>query len=36
MFIYNKDVKLEDLGNGVSRKILAYSENIMSVEVYFE
>ncbi|MBD1577512.1 cupin domain-containing protein [Vibrio sp. S11_S32] len=36
MFVYNKDVKLEDLGNGVSRKIMAYSDNVMSVEVYFE
>jgi len=36
MFVYNKDIKLEDLGGGVSRKILAYSDNIMSVEVHFE
>ncbi|EKO3915265.1 cupin domain-containing protein [Vibrio fluvialis] len=36
MFVYNQDVKLEDLGAGVSRKILAYSDNIMSVEVHFE
>lgn len=36
MFIYNQEVALEDLGSGVSRKILAYSENIMSVEVHFE
>ncbi|GAM72024.1 pectin degradation protein KdgF [Vibrio sp. JCM 19236] len=36
MFNYNKDIELEDLGNGLSRKILAYSENMMSVEVYFE
>ena len=36
MFIYNKDVPLEDLGDGVSRKIMAYSENIMTVEVHFE
>ncbi|QMV15397.1 cupin domain-containing protein [Vibrio spartinae] len=36
MFIYNQDVALEDLGSGVSRKILAYSDNIMSVEVHFE
>ncbi len=35
-FLLNKDVQLEDLGNGVSRKILAYSDNIMPVEVYFE
>ncbi|MFC3025302.1 cupin domain-containing protein [Vibrio zhugei] len=36
MFVYNRDVKLEDLGDGVSRKILAYSEHIMSCEVHFE
>ncbi|QTH06803.1 cupin domain-containing protein [Vibrio fluvialis] len=36
MFVYNQDVKLEDLGAGVARKILAYSDNIMSVEVHFE
>lgn len=35
MFVYNKDVKLDDLGEGVSRKILAYSDNIMTVEVHF-
>ncbi|TYL46786.1 cupin domain-containing protein [Marinomonas sp. IMCC 4694] len=36
MFIYNNEVPLEDLGKGVSRKIMAYSENIMAVEVHFE
>lgn len=36
MFVYNKDVPLEDLGAGVSRKIMAYSDNIMTVEVHFE
>jgi len=36
MFVFNKEIPLEDLGNGVSRKILAYSENIMTVEVHFE
>ncbi|WPC75370.1 cupin domain-containing protein [Vibrio porteresiae] len=36
MFVFNKDIKLDDLGDGVSRKILAYSDNIMSVEVHFE
>ncbi|WP_261816934.1 cupin domain-containing protein [Vibrio gallicus] len=36
MFNFNKEIKLEDLGEGVSRKMMAYSENIMSVEVYFE
>ncbi|ADZ90476.1 cupin domain-containing protein [Marinomonas mediterranea] len=36
MFIQSNDVPLEDLGDGVSRKIMAYSENIMTVEVHFE
>ncbi|TNG93226.1 cupin domain-containing protein [Pasteurellaceae bacterium USgator11] len=35
-FIHADTLKLEDLGNGVKRKILAYSENIMAVEVHFE
>ncbi|CAM3186167.1 cupin domain-containing protein [Vibrio rarus] len=36
MFVYNKDVVIEDLGGGLSRKVLAYSENMMTCEVYFE
>ena len=36
MFVHNKDVVLEDLGNGVSRKVLAHSDNMMAVEVHFE
>lgn len=36
MFIHNKNIELENLDEGVSRKILAYSDNVMSVEVYFE
>lgn len=36
MFVKNEDVPLEDLGNGVKRKILAYSDNMMAVEVHFE
>ena len=35
-YFYNKDIPLEDLGNGLSRKVLAYHENLMMVEVYFE
>ena len=35
MFIYNKNIELEDLGEGVKRKILAHSENMMTVEVHF-
>lgn len=36
MFVYNCEIPLENLGGGVQRKILAYSENIMAVEVHFE
>lgn len=36
MFVYTNKIPLEDLGNGIKRKILAYSNNIMAVEVHFE
>lgn len=36
MFIYNTDDNIEYITDGVSRKILAYSEQLMSVEVYFK
>ena len=36
MFVKNNDVKLTELGGGVSRKILAYNKSLMSVEVRFE
>lgn len=36
MFVYNKDITLEDLGEGISRKVLAHNDNMMGVEVYFE
>lgn len=36
MFVFNNDVVMEDLGEGVSRKILAHNDNMMSVEVHFE
>ncbi|MGF1772616.1 cupin domain-containing protein [Vibrio wakamikoensis] len=36
MFVFNKDIQLEDLGEGVSRKVLAHNDNMMSVEVHFE
>lgn len=36
MFVFNQDIPMEDLGEGISRKVLAHSENIMSVEVHFE
>ena len=35
MIVKNDDVKLEDLGKGVSRKILAHVTNMMIVEVNF-
>ncbi|RKF17878.1 cupin domain-containing protein [Alginatibacterium sediminis] len=36
MFIFNKDIELTDLGDGISRKVLAHSDNMMAVEVHFE
>jgi len=36
MFVYNHSIKLQDLGGGIKRKVLAYSKQIMGVEVYFE
>lgn len=36
MFIFNSDCKLEDLGGGVSRKILAHTGSLMQVQVFFE
>ncbi|MGR5177139.1 cupin domain-containing protein [Vibrio parahaemolyticus] len=36
MFVFNKDIQLEDLGEGISRKVLAHNDNMMSVEVHFE
>ncbi len=36
MFVFNQDIPMEDLGEGVSRKVLAHSDNMMSVEVHFE
>ena len=34
--VYHKDVALKDLGGGVSRRVLAYNEQLMIVEVNFE
>lgn len=36
MFVKNDEVQLSNLGGGVSRKILAYDKDLMSVEVRFE
>lgn len=35
-WVYNKDIDLEVCGEGIARKILAYSDNLMCVENYFE
>ena len=35
-FFIHKDIELEDLGKGVKRKVVAYNESLMAVEVYFE
>lgn len=36
MYVENKNIPLTDLGGGVVRKVLAYSENLMNVELKFE
>lgn len=36
MFVYGKDCRTEDLGNGVTRKILAHDGGLMQGEVAFE
>ena len=36
MFIFHKDTQLDDLGNGVTRRILAHGGKMMAVEVKFE
>lgn len=36
MYVENKSIALTDLGGGVVRKVLVYSENLMSVELHFE
>ena len=36
MFTENKDVPAKNLGGGVKRKVLSYSENLMTVELTFE
>lgn len=34
--VYQKDVALGDLGGGVSRRVLAYNEQLMIVEVHLK
>ncbi|EPY5355065.1 cupin domain-containing protein [Klebsiella quasipneumoniae] len=36
MFTFHKATTLEDLSNGISRRILAHGGNMMAVEVNFE
>ena len=35
-FVFWNECEFQDLGKGVKRKILAYSESLMHVEVHFE
>lgn len=35
-FFISSEDELEDLGDGIKRKITAYNENLMCVEVHFE
>ena len=34
--VFSDDATLKDLGGGTSRKVLAYNEQLMMVEVHFE
>ena len=36
MFVFHNETTLDDLGNGVTRRILAHSGKMMAVEVNFE
>ena len=36
MYVLNNEKEYKDLGGGVLRKVLAYSDNIMNVELKFE
>ncbi|MBA4686577.1 MAG: cupin domain-containing protein [Candidatus Galacturonibacter soehngenii] len=36
MYTENNSAIINDLGGGVKRKVLSYSENMMSVELHFE
>lgn len=36
MYTENKNIAPDDLGGGVTRKVLSYSENLMAVELHFE
>lgn len=36
MFVHNEEIALEAASEGITRKVLAHSDNMMSVEVHFE
>lgn len=36
MYTINSEIVAKDLGKGVTRKVLSYSENIMAVELTFK
>lgn len=36
MYTENKNIVPDDLGGGVTRKVLSYSDNLMAVELHFE
>lgn len=36
MYVENKSIPVTELGGGIVRKVLAYSENMMSVELHFD
>lgn len=36
MYVRNVDKEYRDLGGGVKRKVLAYSDKLMNVELWFE
>ena len=36
MFVENKNIPSPDLGGGVTRKVLSYSKNLMTVELHFD
>lgn len=36
MYTENKNIAAADLGGGVTRKVLSYSENLMTVELHFK
>lgn len=35
-FVYNAEVEAMDLGNGATRKVLAYGDGLMCCELHFE